>query len=251
MSKVLSISVFKGGAGKTTTAISLASALAKMGQKVLLIDLDQQASATLHVGLDPEKEIPNLYHVFVKQVPASAAVKDSGFGFGIIPGNYLLAAVESALEAGDEFTLKERLESIKQEYDYVILDSPPGKSMLAVNVLSAADEVLIPLQSELPCLSSVQDLLRFIQDIVWVKYNPHLKIIGILPTMFKRATTHSAGVVEKAREIWGDKVFSVEVPETIAFPKAFEQRVPLPHLNPDHAGAKAYNELAKIIYERS
>ena len=166
MAKVISIAVIKGGAGKATTAVSLASALSDLGKKVLLIDLDQQASATRHLGIDPEKENPHLYHVFMKQVPTNLAIKDTAFGFKMIPGNSLLAAIEEALEAGDEGMLKGLIESVKHDYDYVLLDSPPGKAMLAINALSAADEVIIPLQAERPALDGVQDLLRFIQEVV-------------------------------------------------------------------------------------
>lgn len=247
MAKVISISIFKGGTGKTTTAVSLASALSDLGKKVLLIDLDQQASATRHLGIDPEKENPNLYHVFMKQVPTNLAIKDTAFGFKMIPGNSLLAAIEEALEAGDEGMLKGLIEGVKADYDYVLLDSPPGKAMLAINALSAADEVIIPLQAERPALDGVQDLLRFIQEVVWDKYNPDLKIRGILPTMYKKTTTHSAGVIKKAREIWGDKVFLQEIPETIVFPRAFDQGTPLPRLDPTHEGAIAYVEIAKIL----
>jgi chromosome partitioning protein len=247
MPKVISISIFKGGTGKTTTAVTLASALSDLGKKVLLIDLDQQASATRHLGIDPEKENPNLFHVFMKQVQPGLAVRDSKFGFKIIPGNSLLAAIEESLEAGDENMLRELIEGVKQDYDYVILDSPPGKAMLSINALSAADEVIIPLQAERPALDGVQDLLRFIQEIVWDKYNPNLKIRGILPTMFKKTTIHSSGVVKKAREIWGDKVFTIEIPEAIAFPRAFDQGTPLTRYEPGHEGAKAYVELAKLL----
>jgi len=247
MAKVISISIFKGGTGKTTTAVTLSAALANLGKRVLLIDLDQQASATRHVGMDPEKENPNLFHVFMKQVPASLAVKETKFGFKIMPGNSLLAAIEESLEAGDENMLRNLIEGVKQDFDYVILDSPPGKAMLAINALSAADEVIIPLQAERPALDGVQDLLRFIQEIVWDKYNDNLKIRGILPTMFKKTTIHSSGVVKKAREIWGDKVFAVIIPETIVFPRAFDQGMPLTSLEPTHEAAVAYLELAKIL----
>jgi len=162
MGKTLATSIFKGGTGKTTTAVSLSFALAELGSKVLLVDLDQQASATRHVGLDPEEENPNLFHVFKRQVQASTAVKELAYGFSIIPGNSLLAAIEEALEEGDEAMLRDLLAGVKDEFDYVILDSPPGKAMLAVNALSAADEVIIPLQAERPALDGVQDLLRFI-----------------------------------------------------------------------------------------
>src|SRR3989344_3388290 len=247
MAKILAISIFKGGTAKTTTAVALAGALAKLGAKTLLIDLDQQASATKHVGIDPERENPNLFHVFMKQVPASLAVKDSPFGFKVIPGNSLLAAIEESLEEGDEGMLKDLIGGLKDDYDFVVLDSPPGKAMLAINALSAADEVIIPLQAERPALDGVQDLLKFIQEVVWDKYNPDLKIRGILPTMYKKTTTHSAGVIKKAREIWGDKVFLQEIPETIVFPRAFDQGTPLPRLDPTHEGAVAYVEIAKIL----
>lgn len=248
MGKVLSVSIFKGGAGKTATAVSLASALTSLGAKVLLIDLDQQASATRHLGLDPEHENPNLYHVFKKQVTARTAVKTLPHGLSIIPGNSLLAAIEEALEEGDEPMLRDLIAGVRDDFDYIILDSPPGKAMLAFNALSAADEILIPLPAERPALDGVQDLLRFIHEVVWEKYNPGLKIRGILPTMYKRTTTHSAGVVDKAREIWGDKVFRIEVPETISFPRAYTAGLPLTLYDPEHEGALAYLAVARLLY---
>lgn len=248
MGKVLSVSIFKGGAGKTATAVSLASALTSLGAKVLLIDLDQQASATRHLGLDPEHENPNLYHVFKKQVTARTAVKTLSHGLSIIPGNSLLAAIEEALEEGDEPMLRDLIAGVRDDFDYIILDSPPGKAMLAFNALSAADEILIPLPAERPALDGVQDLLRFIHEVVWEKYNPGLKIRGILPTMYKRTTTHSAGVVDKAREIWGDKVFRIEVPETISFPRAYTAGLPLTLYDPEHEGALAYLAVARLLY---
>jgi chromosome partitioning protein len=144
MGKVLSISIFKGGAGKTATAVSLSASLAKLGARVLLIDLDQQASATRHLGIDPESENPNLYHVFKRQVTAGTAIKQLPHGFSIITGHGLLAAIEEALEEGDEGMLKDLIAGIKDDFEYIILDSPPGKAMLAFNALSAADEVIIP-----------------------------------------------------------------------------------------------------------
>ena len=248
MAKTLAISIFKGGAGKTTTAVNLAAALSQLGARVLLIDLDQQASATRHLGLDPENENPNLYHVFKRQVTASTAVKELPHGFHIIPGNSLLAAIEEALEEGDESLLRDLIVGLKDQYDYIILDSPPGKAMLAITALSAADELIIPLPAERPALDGVQDLLRFINDIVWENHNPGLKFRGILPTMYKRTTSHAPGIVEKAREIWGDKVFSVEIPEAIAFPRAYNAGAPLVHTEPNHEGAQAYMAFARLIH---
>jgi chromosome partitioning protein len=155
------------------------------------------------------------------------------------------------MEEGDESILKELLEGIRHDFDYLILDSPPGKAMLAINALTAADEVIIPLQAERPALDGVQDILRFIQEIIWEKHNPSLKLRGILPTMYKRTTAHAEGVVKKAREIWGDKVFQIEVPETIVFPRAFSHGAPITHYAPDHDRAKAYMALARLLHEGS
>lgn len=249
--RVISISIFKGGTGKTTTSISLCASLANLGKSVLLIDLDQQASATRHLGIDPDKIQPHLYHVFTKQVPANLAVHPTNFGFEVMPANSLLAAIEEAMEPDkDEGMLREAIAGIKSNWDYVIIDSPPGKAMLALNALAAAGEVIIPLQSERPALDGAADILRYIQDIVWDKYNPDLKILGILPTMMRRTTSHSTGVIKKAREIWGDKVFAQEIPASIQFPRAFEVGTPLLNLDPDHAGARLYLDLAKHIDER-
>jgi chromosome partitioning protein len=248
MGKILSVSIFKGGTGKTTTAVTLSSALAKLGARVLLIDLDQQASATRHVGLNPENEVMNLFHVFKKQIPASLAAKALPYGFKIIPGHPLIAAVEAAMEEGDETMLKDLIFGLKDEYDYIILDNPPGKGMMALNALAAADEAIIPLQSERPALDGVYDLMRFINEVVWDRHNKNLKIRGILPTMYKKITTHSLGVVERARELWKENVFPLEIPESIAFPRAFNDGKPLLDAEPEHPAALAYFEVAKIIH---
>ena len=192
MGKIIAISIFKGGTGKTATAVSLCSALALQGKRVLLIDLDQQASATRHLGIDPEKEQMNLFHIFQRNISPSTAIKELSHGFDAISGHSLLAAIEESMEEGDEALLKGLIQGIASEYDYVILDTPPGKAMLSLNALTAADEVIIPLQAERPALDGVNDLLVYIRDIVWDKHNPNLKIGGILPTMARKTTSHSS-----------------------------------------------------------
>jgi chromosome partitioning protein len=249
--RVISFSIFKGGTGKTTSAVNAAAGLAQDGKKVLLVDLDQQASATRHLGIDPEPLSPNLYDVFVRRVPISLVRRETGFGFDLVPGHSLLAAVEEALEPGDERMLREFLAGVVPDYDFVLLDSPPGKAMLAVSALTAATHVIIPLQAQRPALDGTLDIFRFIQDVVWKDYNPKLRIMGILPTMVRRLGGHSAAVVEKARELWGDKVLPLEVAETVVFPRSFDKGQPAVVFSPRHEAVKPYFQLAKIIYEKA
>ena len=250
MGRIVCFSIFKGGTGKTTSAVNTAAALAELNRRVLLIDLDQQASATRHLGLDPEALNPNLYHVFRSQVPAPLAVHDTKFGFDVVPAHSLLAAIEEALEPGDELLFKDCIQGLVPDYDYLILDTPPGKGMLSISALAAALEVIVPLQAERPALDGTADVLRFIQDIVWERYNPDLEILGILPTMVRRTTSHSPGVIKKSRELWGNKVFDVEIPATVSFPRSFDRGQPLLFFQREHEAAKLYLELAKAIDEK-
>lgn len=249
--KVITFSIFKGGTGKTTSAVNVAAGLAQLDKKVLLVDLDQQASATRHLGIDPEPLSPTLYDVFVRKVPLSLVRQETKFGFDLIPGHPLLAAVEEALEPGDENVFNDYLAGIRPDYDFILLDSPPGKAMLAISALVAASHVIIPLQAQRPSLDGTHDIFRFIQDVVWKDYNAHLKILGILPTMVRKLGGHSAGVVAKARELWGDKVFPMDVPETILFPRSFDKGQPALIYDPKHKAVIPYLELSKLIYEKA
>ncbi|MHA2092867.1 MAG: ParA family protein [Candidatus Kariarchaeaceae archaeon] len=248
--KVITFSIFKGGTGKTTSAVNTAVALARNKRKVLLVDLDHQASATRHLGIDPEPLSPNLYDVYVQKIPITLVVKNTQFGFDLVPGHPLLAAVEMSLEDDDEYMLKEFLAGILPDYDYVLLDSPPGKAKMSISALIAASHVIIPLQAQRPSLDGTHDIFRFIQDVVWKDYNPNLKIIGILPTMVRRIGSHSAAVIEQARELWGDKVLPLEIPETIIFPRSFDKGQPALVYSPKHEAVKPYISLAKFIYEK-
>lgn len=246
MGKVIAISVFKGGTGKTTTAVSLSSALSTLGARVLLVDLDQQATATKYIGLNPE-ERPTLFDIFRDKAPMSTAVRRLPFGFDAIPGNSGMATIDDALEEGDEMMLRDFVAALSDDYDYVILDTPPGKGMLSINALSAADEVIITLQTERPALEGVNDIIKFTHDIVF-HHNDRLKIRGILPTMYRKGTKHTAGILKRARQLWNEYVFPIEIPNTIEFSRSFEQRQPIIISNPRHPGAYAYMQFARIIH---
>lgn len=249
MAKIISISIFKGGVGKSTTAVSLSSALTQKGKRVLLVDLDQQASATKYLGLEPDKILPNLYHVFLRQTPPAMAIQHLPWGFDLLPSNGLLAAIEEAMEAGqDEGLLREFLTPLQVNYDYIILDSPPGKQLLSFNALFAADWIVATASAERMAIDGLTDLLNYVTDILWSKFN-HLtgQEIRILFTMYKAGTSHSPGIVQSARKIWRDNVIPILIPESIEFPRSYNKKMPITIYNPRHPGALAYMRLAEWV----
>ena len=145
--KVVTFSIFKGGTAKTTSTVNTAAALAKKGLKVLVVDLDQQASATRYLDLDPEAS-PNLYEVFMGTQQAPLAVRKAKHGVDVLTSHVLMAAIEEALEPGDETKLSSLITPLRQSYDFILIDTPPGKAMLAFNGLAAADLIIIPASAE-------------------------------------------------------------------------------------------------------
>lgn len=251
--KTISFSIYKGGTGKTTSTVNTAGALAKAGKKVLLVDLDQQASATRYLGVNPDEQQYNLYHVFYQNVPASIVRQETPFHIDVLPSSSLMAAIEASLEPGDETMLRERLAPLKDEYDFILIDTLPGKAALAFNGIVAADVLLVPASAERMSIDGVSDLVNHVQEIFWHRFRDELKHqeIKILFTMFKATTKHSPGVVQSARRIYRDNVLDIYVPETIEFPRSFDKRRPLTHLSPDHPGAQAYKDVAEWLIEHA
>lgn len=252
-SKTISFSIYKGGTGKTTSAVNTAAALALAGKKVLLVDLDQQASATRYLGVNPEEPQYNIYHVFYQNIPASVVTLKTRFNIDLLPSSSLLAAIEASLEPGDEVMLRERLAPLREEYDFILIDTPPGKAALAFNGIVAADLLLVPASAERMSIDGVSDLVHHVQEIFWHRFREHLKDqeIRILFTMFKANTKHSPGVVKAATRIYRENVLDVQIPETVEFPRSFDKRAPLPHLLPEHVGAKAYQKVAEWIIDHA
>ncbi|MCI0648010.1 MAG: ParA family protein [Chloroflexi bacterium] len=249
MAYVISFTIYKGGTGKTTSAVNTAAALSQLGQRVLLVDLDQQASSTRYVGLNPDEVNPTFYHVFMNQVPASVIRQETRFGFDVLPSSSLMAAIEESLEPGEERMLRTILQPLQEEYDYILIDTPPGKAALAFNGIVAADMLLVPASAERMSIDGVSDLVNHVQEIFWHKFREELRDqeIRVLFTMYKSSTKHSPGVVQASKRIYRENVLNVYVPETIEFPRSFEQRTPLTHLLPAHHGAQAYYRVAEWI----
>lgn len=249
MAQIVSFSIFKGGTGKTTSAVNTAAALAEQHKHVLLVDLDQQASATKYLGVDPDSTPMNISQVFMQNVPLRLTIQPTKFGFDLIPSHELMSAVEAMLESGkDEQLLRERLTAVEADYDYILFDTPPGKAMLTFNAIVAANLVLVPVSAERMAIDGLADLIKHLHTVLWRRFNLD-QDLRILFTMYKAGTSHSPGIVNSARKIYRDNILSVLVPESIVFPRSFEAQRPILNLEPSHPGAQAYRELARWMID--
>jgi len=246
--KVVSFSIFKGGTGKTTSTVSTAAALVKKGKKVLLVDLDQQASATRYMDLDPEQS-PNLYEVFIGARQAQLAVRKTKFQIDVLAAHVLLAAIEEALEPGEELKLTELLNPLKPSYDFILVDTPPGKAMLAFNGLAAADLIIIPASAERMAVDGVADLITHVQKIMWSKFALTHQELRILFTMYRSTTSHSPAIVTNAKKIWRDNVLTMKIPHATVFSRSYDEKKPIGFLDHRHPGAIAYEVFADWLIE--
>jgi chromosome partitioning protein len=250
--KVITFSIFKGGTGKTTSAVNTAAALVKKGKRVLLADLDQSAQSTKHLGLDSQQS-PSLYDVYMGTKPAALAIRKTRFGIDVLSSHPLMAAIEEALEPGDEVKLAEYLTPLKPDYDFILVDAPGHKTKLHDNALVAADLIMVVPASERASLDGVADLLSRLQGILWRKFDLQHQELKILFSMYRLSTNHSLAVVGSARKIWRDNVLNMTIPHSTAFSVSYDKQIPLTVREPNHPGAIAYNVFSDwlINYEKT
>jgi chromosome partitioning protein len=253
MTKILAITNQKGGVGKTTTAVNLAASLASLKCKVLLVDLDPQGNATMGCGINKRELKRSVYHVLLGLVGADEVLKYSSTGkFDVLPANRDLAGAEVELVdvEGRETRLKVALASISHGYDYVLIDCPPALNMLAVNALTAADAVIIPMQCEYYALEGVSDLVNTIKKIR-VNLNPYLEVEGLLRTMFDPRSTLAQQVSTQLKNHFTNKVYETVIPRNVRLAEAPSYGQPVLVYDAASKGAQAYIALAQEMLARN
>ncbi len=250
--KIIAVTNQKGGVGKTTTAVNLAYYLAKSGNNVLLVDFDPQGNATSGLGVDKQKLEGSVLDVIQNSSPISqVALKTKHKKLTLVPVTPQLANTEVELaKAERRFTrLKDALLATENEYDYIVIDSPPSLSLLTVNALIAAQYVILPVQAEFYALEGLGQLLETMQ-LVRKGMNPGLTLAGVLVTMFDSRTTLSGQVHEEVKKHFPGKVFKTIIPRNIRLAEAPSHGLPIGAYERWSKGARAYKALAKEVTER-
>jgi chromosome partitioning protein len=247
MARVIAFANQKGGVAKTTSTVSIAAALTELERRVLVVDLDPQASLTYSLGVDPESLEHSIHDVLVGRVPIGKIIHQLAEA-DVAPANIELAGAEAYLltRTGREFALKTVLEEALPYYDEVLLDCPPSLGVLTINALTAADEVIIPLQCEALSHRGVGMLLETIGDVRRLT-NRGLSVRGVLPTMFDPRTAHSRDILATVGERYQLDVLSPAIPKTVRFAEAPQAGKSILKHASSHAGAHAYRQVARSI----
>jgi chromosome partitioning protein len=252
MARILAITNQKGGVGKTTTTVNLGASLAAAKQKVLLVDLDPQGNATMGSGVDKAALSRTIYHLLLQERTLEEVRVTSPAGnYDLLPANRDLAGAEVELveEAGRESRLKDSLDSVAEDYDYILIDCPPALNLLTVNGLCAADAVMIPMQCEYYALEGLSDLIKTIKR-VRANLNPQLQIEGLLRTMFDPRNMLAQQVSDQLQQHFGDKVYRTVIPRNVRLAEAPSYGLPAMVHDRNSKGAAAYLTLAGEILNR-
>ena len=252
MGKVISVANQKGGVGKTTTAVNLSALLAKKGKKVLLIDTDPQGNATSGVGVDKTVSF-SVYDVLVDDVEIENTLQLTEMkNLEVCPSNINVAGAEVQLVSKEnrEYKLKEKIEKIKNDYDYVIIDCPPSLGLVTVNAFTASDSGLIPIQCEYYALEGLGQLINTI-NLVKKRLNKELVIEGALLTMYDARTNLSNQVVKEVKNYFDDKVYKTVIPRNVKLSEAPSYGMPICMYDARSKGSRCYDKFAKEFIKKN
>ncbi|MEO7128466.1 MAG: AAA family ATPase [Rhodoferax sp.] len=252
MAKIFCVANQKGGVGKTTSTVNLSAGLAKVGQRVLMVDLDPQGNATMGSGVDKRQLALSVYDVLLESATISEArLRSEKCGYDVLGANRELAGAEVELVDVErrEKRLKTALAEVKSQYDFVLIDCPPSLSMLTLNGLCAAHGVIVPMQCEYFALEGLTDLVNTIKQ-VHANLNPELAIIGLLRVMFDPRITLQQQVSDQLKSHFGEKVFNTVIPRNVRLAEAPSYGLPGVVFDPAAKGSLAYVEFAREMVER-
>lgn len=252
MGRIIAISNQKGGVGKSTTAINLSACLAEMNQQVLLIDIDPQGNSTSGLGIDKDSQEKTVYELLIGQCSVEEVIKKDVFeNLDLIASNINLSGAEIDLIGIDdrEYILKQQVETIKDKYDYIIMDCPPSLTMLTINAMTAADTILVPIQCEYYALEGLSQLMHTI-SLVKKRLNPALEMEGVVFTMYDARTNLSLQVVENVKSNLKQAIYKTIIPRNVRLAEAPSHGLPINLYDSKSPGAESYRLLAEEVMNR-
>ena len=252
MGRIIAIANQKGGVGKTTTSINLSACLSALGKRVLAIDMDPQGNMTSGLGIDKDNVEYTVYDLIIGEADIKEVIcKETLENLDVLPTNIDLSAAEIELIGVDnkEYIIRDAVDKVKEDYDFIIIDCPPSLSMLTINAMTTADTVLVPIQCEYYALEGLSQLIHTI-DLVKERLNPRLEMEGVVFTMYDARTNLSLQVVENVKENLNKTIYKTIIPRNIRLAEAPSHGMPINMYDPKSAGAENYRLLAEEVIHK-